>query len=757
MQRAGLVAAVTVFACMTAHGLEVRLRTEAHADTLTGPPPYRLSVTVQRAASDPDPGPALLTIRDLFREQTVVSRRIPLSVRPGETAVVPVLLPDLPPGAYQARLEAGGQRAGLRFACLAGPDPAGDSTFPPFFGVNGHRFTRADFDLYRRYGFQVKRDVFDWRQVHIAPGVFDWSIPDARTTDLLQAGVQPMPILCYTPRWAAREPHAPHSERTPPLDIRDYEQYVRAAARRYHDRIRIWEVWNEENTGFFTGSAEDYALLQKTACITLRVTAPDALVVSGGTAGVDLYFLQRLADAGALDYCDVLAVHTYAWGPPEKMVRPIRELLAWRDRVAPGLPVWSSEWGVKCAEEGGPSPRVQAEYVARQTILHKATGLAHSSLYLWLWSPFKVMNYNLSPKPAAIAHRTCVQVLSDTVPVGFLLENDDHRWACLFEHKGSGQLILAAWSTGPERRLEGVPVVGKARRVDLMGASVPVRGRTVDLTLRTAPVFVCGVAPSLRTRVRRKTSAGPTRRRPVIAADAWMHVGYPQGNTCFPCLRGGTVRVPVTVYHRGPEAATVRLRVTTPDGLSVTPREIALPVAGNVSLTCDLMVSAETDAPIGCRTVVVEGVAGDAPCGRIAVRVYVADGFVTEFRCNEAEEHFHRTGAKHAGAAEGVVWTSGRDGFIEWTFDLRGCRGAALTMDCGAHLEKRFAVRASGDGKRWTPLYEGPGQDRERTWDLTGFAGKLVRVRILDLAGGPPSGARVRSIRLLRVPAAPAR
>jgi hypothetical protein len=208
----------------------------------------------------------------------------------------------------------------------------------------------------------------------------------------------------------------------------------------------------------------------------------------------------------------------------------------------------------------------------------------------------------------------------------------------------------------------------------------------------------------------------------------------------------------VTVEHRGESSRQVHLAATAPEGLAVHPEQRNVRLEGPGACTTTFRLRATPQLEDGRHTVTISGTADGRSCGSVRAAVWVADGVVTAFTCNQYEESVHRTAAEHAASAAGVVWTTGRDGFIEWTFELAGCRAASLTMDCGAHLDKPMAVRASSDGDAWQTLYEGPGRDRERTFDLEPYLGAPVRIRLLDLSDERPSGARVRSFRLQRTP-----
>lgn len=745
-----------ILSCDLTAGSRLALSTDRVGDTFVGKEPARVNVSVTVSA-DTNVARLALTVVDVAAQRTVMEDALTLdpSVTAGTTRRISVPLRGIDAGTYRVTVRAGESEAGLTVARLLGDDPPAPTGRTPFFGFCGHRYAPEHFNLYPRYGGRMKRDVFGWRSTHIAPGLFDWRRADERVDWLEHAGVEPLLLLCYTPPWASRQPDSANPHKASPLDIGHYQNYVRAVAARYAGRIRFFEVWNEANLAFLNGTAEEYADLHKAAFLTLRRHAPDAMVVMGGTSGIDMHYLDRLADNGVFDYSDTVTVHTYTWGAPERLVPRLKALRDWRDRRAPGLAIWSSEWGHKCTAEGGPSPQVQANYVSRQIIIHKAYDLAHSSYYVWLLAPHKIMNGNRAPKPAGVAHRTCAQALTNARVVGTLVENDEGRYAYVFER--DGELTVAAWATDADRRatLE-LPTASKSTRVDIRGRATPLDAGMSTIELDATPVFIAPVGSAVRDQL---TPVSRDRRvRPApMSPYTWLRFAYPRGSTCVPCPRDTGVNLCVTVRHEGDAPAAVRLHTRPVQGLFVEPGSTLITVAPHSqSEVCFRIRAADTLADGPC-TVRVDGESDGQGCGSVSASLWVSDRLVKTFTCNQYEERLHRTAGKHTGASVGVVWTHGTDGFIEWTFDLSGFVQADLAMDCGAHLGKSFAVQAAGVGGEWKTLYEGQGQDRERTWDVSGFCGDEMRVRLLDKARQSPSGARVRSFRIRGTPRPPKR
>ncbi len=123
----------------------------------------------------------------------------------------------------------------------------------------------------------------------------------------------------------------------PPDDLADYGDYVETVVRRYKGRIHNYQIWNEPNIypewGERPVSPEEYTELLKVGYTRVKEVCPECVVISGALAQTiplgprdlnDFIFLQRMYDAGAGDYFDVLAIQGYGlWsGPTDRRMRP---------------------------------------------------------------------------------------------------------------------------------------------------------------------------------------------------------------------------------------------------------------------------------------------------------------------------------------------------------------------------------------------------------------------------------------------------
>jgi hypothetical protein len=181
----------------------------------------------------------------------------------------------------------------------------------------------------------------------------------------------------------------------PPDNLEDYGDFVEAVVRRYQGRIHYYQIWNEPNIypewGERPVSPEEYAELLKVGYTRVKEVCPDCVVISGALAQTiplgprdlnDFIFLQRMYDAGAGDYFDVLAMQGYGlWsGPTDRRMRPrvlnfsrplyLREIMV--ENGDERKPIWITEmnWNAPPADlPDKPFGSVTLEQQARYAVL----------------------------------------------------------------------------------------------------------------------------------------------------------------------------------------------------------------------------------------------------------------------------------------------------------------------------------------------------------------------------------------------------
>ncbi|HUW94806.1 MAG TPA: hypothetical protein VMW58_03395, partial [Anaerolineae bacterium] len=289
---------------------------------------------------------------------------------------------------------------------------------------------RRSFRLIRDAGLKWIRQEFPWEDIEIeGKGIFvdrregrevsSWEKYDHIVDLAEEYGIEVIARLDNPPAWS-REAGNEAGTLAPPDDYADYGDFVFAVVSRYKGRIKYYQIWNEPNIYPEWGEApvdpEAYTELLEVGYTRAKEADPNVVILSAGLAPttemsernlMDLVFLQRMYDAGAGDYFDILSVQGYGlWnGPTDRRVHPnranfsrvllIRELMV-RNGDA-HKPIWASEVGWNALPRGFDSfpyfgrvsEELQAEYSA---------GAYRRAQAEWPW--MGVMNYWFFKRPS---------------------------------------------------------------------------------------------------------------------------------------------------------------------------------------------------------------------------------------------------------------------------------------------------------------------------------------------------------------------
>jgi len=179
----------------------------------------------------------------------------------------------------------------------------------------------------------------------------------------------------------------------PPDDIQDFGDFAATVAARYEGRIRYYQIWNEPNGneewGLQDVDPEAYTGLLCLAYQRIKEEDADAVVLAGALTPTvaldgrnlnDLFFLERMYDAGAADCFDVMSAQGYGlWsGATDQRLRPsvinyphnlyLRDLMV--QHSDGHKPIWISEmaWNVAPPELPPIYGRVTEEQQARYAV-----------------------------------------------------------------------------------------------------------------------------------------------------------------------------------------------------------------------------------------------------------------------------------------------------------------------------------------------------------------------------------------------------
>jgi polysaccharide biosynthesis protein PslG len=190
-----------------------------------------------------------------------------------------------------------------------------------------------DLGLIREAGFGWVKQTFAWRDIEIEKGKYDWSKADRvvfLTTDVFTRNL--IIRLDREPWWDRHEyPLDQGIAAGPPRTLDNFFDFCGVIAARYKGKVAAYQVWNEPNLarewGGMTPDPVAYVAMLKGCYLAIKRADPAALVISAGlsptgngppAAMPDDVFLERMYDAGASSYFDLLGLHAPGFrAPPE--------------------------------------------------------------------------------------------------------------------------------------------------------------------------------------------------------------------------------------------------------------------------------------------------------------------------------------------------------------------------------------------------------------------------------------------------------
>jgi hypothetical protein len=390
------------------------------------------------------------------------------------------------------------------------------------WSIGGETLDRdyADYHAYKGYlgplGAKRIRLQGGWAKTEKVKGQYDWNWLDAIIDDAIQQGVRPWLQPSYgNPIYegggdAALAGGIPTSEEA----LQAWDHWVRAMTRRYADRVREWEIWNEPDLSRKITPENFAAFYHRTASI-IREEQPNAFLIAFGLARIAQHeyidaLLSRLRDSGELNLVDAISYHGYSPRPENSypLVRAMREKV---DSYNPGIQLWQGENGCPSTPKGEAvgamtnldwSETTQAKWNLRRMLGDMGHGVDVTSVFqisdmyyaqgdhmaglnskgLLRANPDRSIAY-AKPSYAAMQHVTAIfDHLAWAAPDIRFLAQTDSLLAFAYRHR-SGGALLTLWLA------DGIPTDNYVNQPVTLTVYNATFKQPVFVDLRTGEVF----------------------------------------------------------------------------------------------------------------------------------------------------------------------------------------------------------------------------------------------------------------------------
>ena len=353
-------------------------------------------------------------------------------------------------------------------------------------------------------------DVINWNFVEQEKGkyVID-SRADAAITECVENGAEVVMCLAYNnwlytpegkrPRgkqiWEIPYDMTPRLPTDTPEMMVGFKNYVRFMVRHFRDRIRYFEIWNEQNLpirhwgrGYAFGetpaAAREFSQLIKEVAPIIREEAPKAKVMLGSTGGLAADFQEVCLKEGVGKLVDAIGWHPFYHLEPENPyyrnyvadVQKFKTLAAAHGFKGEYM---ATEWAYSAAypplTDGLMvcTELTKAKYLVRTMIIHAwldvvsfwnetwAGCRAGWSIGLFRWTFSADPLSPTQPEPAYYAFRTLCTVFDDTKPAEIAVKFDQPNPTQSFDRDPYLTFETFAFTRGNEK-LVAIWVAGSA-------------------------------------------------------------------------------------------------------------------------------------------------------------------------------------------------------------------------------------------------------------------------------------------------------
>lgn len=188
-------------------------------------------------------------------------------------------------------------------------------------------------EFVREMGADTIVEFFPWAYIEASEDRYDWSQADRIVRHAHNQGIRIIARMGLVPAWARPDIEEDFTTLNylPEESYPDFAEFVTAFAERYAGTIDHIIIWNEPNLAFEWGyqsiDPAGYTRLLQVVYPLAHEANPGVTILAGALAPTleppgsrnglnDILYLEGMYEAGAADYFDALAIHTYGFTEP---------------------------------------------------------------------------------------------------------------------------------------------------------------------------------------------------------------------------------------------------------------------------------------------------------------------------------------------------------------------------------------------------------------------------------------------------------
>jgi hypothetical protein len=339
-------------------------------------------------------------------------------------------------------------------------------------------------------------DTFtNWNDIEPSRGIYNWPALDRWLTQAQAHGADVLYTFGGTPTWASLVPTGACDYNPggcyPPMNMQDWDDYVRAIATHAAGRIKYWELWNEASQHeYWSGGVPALVTMAQHAFTIIKSVDPSAKVFtpSGVGGAMDTStFLDQFLVAGGGQFVDGVAFHGYGNALPSspeeinRIVDAVQGIMAKRgfgDR-----PLWDTEasWG---PANHLPNEEDRIAFVSRHYILQWSKGVQRSYWYAWNDTNYGTL-WDMGThkiRRAGIAYGEVENWLKGAEMTAPCAVSSDATWTCGFILAGGAQSQVV-WnsSTSTLSTLQFRPAAKYVQYRNLDGDTMQITGGSIRI------------------------------------------------------------------------------------------------------------------------------------------------------------------------------------------------------------------------------------------------------------------------------------